>query len=243
MWYIVIVERLVNNMIGLEEILKIHNCSVAELANELGIARSNIYNWFKSKRKIPSEILDFLSDKYKLPKDYFVRELLDYEKDEIEIELIKKQISENSFEYQDTIINDEGEEEEVTMEYIDQSLVDLQQRYSEHYKIHKLKAEISERVTGIVSEEENVENFALLINKVCDLFESKKVPFHVLRSILSATLIAYEIQDISKSDDFENKLIAVIKENEDKRQIKMKEFEELSKKLEASAKEIEELFG
>lgn len=74
-------------MIGLEYILGLYNIPHTELAKELGIARQNINLWIKCKGKIPEKHLPKLSEKFRIPEEYFQKELT--KEDELKIQGIK----------------------------------------------------------------------------------------------------------------------------------------------------------
>lgn len=74
-------------MIGFEYILQLHNVSLTELSKELGMARTNFYNWIDGKRKIPDKYIEILSNKFKIPEEYFQKELDDIDK--LQIQKIK----------------------------------------------------------------------------------------------------------------------------------------------------------
>lgn len=74
-------------MIGLEYILSLYNIPHVSLAEELGIKRQNINLWIKGKGKIPKKYLPILSNKFKIPEEYFQKELDDIDK--LQIQKIK----------------------------------------------------------------------------------------------------------------------------------------------------------
>ncbi|QCH27619.1 helix-turn-helix domain-containing protein [Clostridium tyrobutyricum] len=60
-------------MIGLEYILNLYSMTGTELAEDLKIKKQNISRWFKGVRKIPVKYLDILEDKFKIPKEYIIK--------------------------------------------------------------------------------------------------------------------------------------------------------------------------
>ncbi|MBW9170752.1 helix-turn-helix transcriptional regulator [Clostridium estertheticum] len=74
-------------MLGLEYILELYNLPQQELADELGIRKQNISQWFKGGRKIPEKHIDHISKKFNITAEYFNMELK--KSDELKIKLIK----------------------------------------------------------------------------------------------------------------------------------------------------------
>lgn len=63
-------------MIGLEHILHIYNMKKSEIADKLGVPRSNFTGWLKKDRNIPKERINQLSEIFpNIPKEYFQKEL------------------------------------------------------------------------------------------------------------------------------------------------------------------------
>ena len=79
-------------MIGLEYILSIYNMQHIELAEKLGIKKQNINLWIKGKQKIPKKYLPILEDIFGIKQEYFMKELEEIEKLEIQKEKLKKDL-------------------------------------------------------------------------------------------------------------------------------------------------------
>lgn len=79
-------------MIGLEYILSLYNMQHIELAEILGIKKQNINLWIKGKQNIPKKYLPLLEEKFGVKQEYFVRELNEIEKLEIQKEKLKKEL-------------------------------------------------------------------------------------------------------------------------------------------------------
>lgn len=92
-------------MIGLEYIINLSKISQREVADTLGIKKQNIDAWISGKRKIPEKHLSKLVEIFKIPKDFFQKELDKIDK----IEVQNMIDSDNSIEYEDTVINENGE--------------------------------------------------------------------------------------------------------------------------------------
>jgi transcriptional regulator with XRE-family HTH domain len=79
-------------MIGLEFIMETYNTNANRLAEELQISRHTIYDWLKGRRKIPAKRLKQLSEYFKLPKEYFQKELTQQDKLNIYKLIIEKEL-------------------------------------------------------------------------------------------------------------------------------------------------------
>lgn len=79
-------------MIGLEYILGLYNMPHTELAEKLGIKKQNINMWIKGKQNIPKKYLPILEDIFTIKRDYFIKELNEIEKLEIQKEKLKRDL-------------------------------------------------------------------------------------------------------------------------------------------------------
>lgn len=75
-------------MNGLEYALNIYNMSQQQLAEPLGIKQQNIDKWVRGIKKIPVKHLPKLSEIFKIPQEYFQKELTNLDK----VELSRMQI-------------------------------------------------------------------------------------------------------------------------------------------------------
>lgn len=80
-------------MIGLEYILILYNMQHIELADKLGIKKQNINLWIKGKQSIPKKYLPVLEELFGIKQEYFIRELTEIEKLEIQKEKLKKDLN------------------------------------------------------------------------------------------------------------------------------------------------------
>lgn len=78
-------------MIGLEYVLNLFDMQHNELAEQLGIKKQNINLWIKEKQSIPIKYLPMLSSIFKVPQEYFQKELSEVDK----LELQKNKLKEN----------------------------------------------------------------------------------------------------------------------------------------------------
>lgn len=79
-------------MIGLEYILSLYNMQHIELAEKLGIKKQNINLWIKGKQNIPKKYLPILEEFFGTKQEYFMKELNEIEKLEIQKEKLKKDL-------------------------------------------------------------------------------------------------------------------------------------------------------
>lgn len=79
-------------MIGLEYILSLYNMQHIELAEKLGIKKQNINLWIKGKQNIPKKYLPILEEIFGTKQEYFMKELNEIEKLEIQKEKLKKDL-------------------------------------------------------------------------------------------------------------------------------------------------------
>lgn len=79
-------------MIGLEYILSLYNMQHIELAEKLGIKKQNINLWIKGKQNIPRKYLPILEKLFGINQEYFIKELDEIEKLEIQKEKLKKDL-------------------------------------------------------------------------------------------------------------------------------------------------------
>lgn len=79
-------------LIGLEYILSLYNMQHIELAEKLGIKKQNINLWIKGKQKIPKKYLPILEELFGIKQEYFIKELDEIDKLEIQKEKLKKDL-------------------------------------------------------------------------------------------------------------------------------------------------------
>lgn len=77
---------------GLEYILGLYNMQHIELAEKLGIRKQNINLWIKGKQNIPKKYLPVLEELFGLPSEYFIKELSEIEKLEIQKEKLRREL-------------------------------------------------------------------------------------------------------------------------------------------------------
>ncbi|MDU1604729.1 MAG: helix-turn-helix transcriptional regulator [Clostridium sp.] len=83
-------------MIGLEYILNLYNMQHQELAEKLGIRKQNINLWIKRKQNLSKKHIPKLEEIFKIPQEYFEKELTDVDKLIIQKEKLKNELGDNS---------------------------------------------------------------------------------------------------------------------------------------------------
>jgi transcriptional regulator with XRE-family HTH domain len=222
---------------SLEEVLKINEMSNSDLAKELDILRGNVHNWTKGKRKIPLKYMEELCKIFDLPKEFFLRELAEEEKVIVKKKHIERLIDKSSFEYEDTIINEKGEEV-VTRAYMDGSTERLLDEYNNEIIKARSIARVIDRVKKTIADSDNEKSIEGMYNAFIDLLEHKNVSKVILNNILTAITIAYDVKEESSDNEFVLKLVGSIKAYEEERQKKKKEIEEMMKSA-----NVEDLFS
>lgn len=91
-------------MIGLEYILNLYNMQHIDLAEKLGIKKQNINLWIKGKQRIPKKYLPVLEELFGTKQDYFMRELNEIEKLEIQKDKLKKDLNPVIEEYEEQFL-------------------------------------------------------------------------------------------------------------------------------------------
>jgi len=91
-------------LIGLEYILGLYNMQHIELAEKLGIKKQNINLWIKGKQNIPKKYLPILEQLFGTKQEYFMRELNEIEKLEIQKDKLKKDLNPVIEEYEEQFL-------------------------------------------------------------------------------------------------------------------------------------------
>lgn len=79
-------------MIGLEYILSLYNMQHIDLAERLGIRKQNINLWIKGRQNIPKKYFPILEEIFGIKQEYFIKELNEIERLEIQKEKLKKDL-------------------------------------------------------------------------------------------------------------------------------------------------------
>lgn len=217
-------------MSDLQFIMKTYNVSVAELSDKLGVTKGNVYNWYNGKRKIPFNYINQMCDLFGLPEDYFKKELTPEDKLVVQRGALSKSIDETSFNYEDTIIGGNGNETTGVFQYVDNNLVNEINRTNEELYAIRQKTRIVQKITELLDNEECGEKLLNIYTVLIEVIQDKNVPSLVLKDILRATGISYDMLECSEEESkFIQDLTKVIKENEIQRQKRRQEIEKMIK--------------
>jgi transcriptional regulator with XRE-family HTH domain len=100
-------------MTGFEFIAKAFKASYTDIAKRLNITTSTVADWASGRRPIPRDKLPLVSKLFRIDEEYFKKkELSEVEKIYIEINYLERASKRDSFQLEDTIIDD-GKEIEV----------------------------------------------------------------------------------------------------------------------------------
>lgn len=156
-------------MIGLEYILKLYDMKQQELSDNLEIKQQNIDSWIKGKRKIPRKHLPKLSKIFKLPEEYFQKELTDIDTLIIQKEKLKKELKPKIKEYETRLVLSDNPEETDLDEF---PVYDKRELNDLNIEISKVKVieEIRKVVSSINTDYEiyMIEQIAKLIKRYGD---------------------------------------------------------------------------
>ncbi|MDM0961641.1 helix-turn-helix transcriptional regulator [Clostridium perfringens] len=96
-------------MIGLEYLLDINNMQSKQLAEMLGVGKATVSSWINKKRLISTKHYEKLKEIFKVPEEYFQKELTELDK----LKLQQLKLETDTFEYTctDTIWDNETKKE------------------------------------------------------------------------------------------------------------------------------------
>lgn len=196
-------------MNGLEYILGLYNMQHIELAEKLGIKKQNINMWIKGKQNIPKKYLPVLEELFNIDKEFFIKNLDEVEKLEIQKEKLKHDltpiISKHEKEFSIGELND----------IIEKPIYDKEEMNSIERTIEKAKlAQRFKNAMEIVDDNPYIDTYKLII----ELME--KVPHEiVLHKTVEALAHYYKVlpdwvSSSPEQDDFEEEIIEVFSNNE-----------------------------
>jgi len=218
-------------MIGLQYILETNNMSVSDLANKLGIARGNIYNWFSEKRAIPSVTLEKLSDLFQFPQNFFSKEL-----SEVEMAKVREVMADKLLDNKDKIINKTFSHRVSTLKLGISSSDDKKEREVKVLKNRKI-AKAVDTLRTLFSESEDIAKLEEIFDDFNEIVGCHKVSIMVMKDILLSVSIAYGLKEADESNEFTKNFVDAIVNNENERQRKKKEVYGLIK-----SSKIDDLF-
>lgn len=234
-------------MIGIEYLCNLNNITYAELSRDLGISRQSIALWINGKRRIPPKHYEKLKEIFKVPEEYFKKEL--DELDKLQLQRIKLENDAITIKYIDTA--DDGTQFENTF-------TDLDFELASELDFQISKKKLFENIDKLLSynqqnnsssyEEDDEYDYLIKILKVFelvyDLIDKNRISINRLIDILNSVNVATGKRLESKR--FILNLSKIIKEQiiTDKLKLEQrKKMVEEYKKLEKDSenKEIEDL--
>jgi len=118
-------------MNGFEAIRDIYNLTLESTADLLGISKQSVSEWTRVGRSIPNKRIAELSVKLELPENYFnIKEVTERDKLEIKRCQLNKDYKETTFEYEDQMMDSNGNWETVRRTHIDSGLM-MHQDYND----------------------------------------------------------------------------------------------------------------
>lgn len=202
-------------MIGLEYLLDINNMQSKQLAEMLGVGKATVSSWINQKRLISTKHYEKLKEIFKVPEEYFQKELT--ELDRLNLQRIKLENNIVGYTYKDTIWDEETKQEievdrvgyNIPVETIE--MLDLDIRHKELFK--NIDDLIARRTEGAEDEwdyigkkSEVLEVFELLY----EIMNKEYVPYRRVKNILDSIKVSKEKR--MESDLFVRKLAAIIRE-------------------------------
>lgn len=136
-------------MTGIAFIAKVFNASYTDIAKKLGLTTSTVADWASGRRPIPADKRAMLTKLFRIDEEFFTKkELTEVEKIKIEIDYLERVSKRDSFEIEQTILDDRGNEHQ-TYSWHNPYEGDLR------YKYHQLACEeLFQKVRGILNQDE-----------------------------------------------------------------------------------------
>ncbi|MDZ5038213.1 helix-turn-helix domain-containing protein [Clostridium perfringens] len=227
-------------MIGLEYLLDINNMQSKQLAEMLGIGKAAVSSWINKKRLISTKHYEKLKEIFKVPEEYFQKELTEIDK--LNLQRLKLENDTVEYTYKDTIWDEETKQEiEVdrvgyNMPVETMEMLDLDIKHKELFKniddlIARRTEDAEDEWDYIGKKAEVLEVFELLY----EIMNKEYIPYRRIKNILNSIKVAKEKR--MESDLFVRKLAAVIREQ----MMRDKKTEEENIKAAKELLEIEDL--
>ncbi|MEC3617092.1 helix-turn-helix domain-containing protein [Bacillus stercoris] len=195
-------------MIGLEYILNLNNMQHMELAERLGIRKQNINLWIKGKQNIPKKYLPTLKGIFGIEEEYFIKELSDVEKLEIQKEKLKQDLKPVIKNHeQQFLIGDVNDIVEIPV-YDKEEMNAIERNIEKAKLVSRFK-----QAMEIVDDHPNLDTFKLII----ELLEKSQSEV-ILHKTIEALAHYFEIlpdwvSTGPEQDEFESELFEVLDDN------------------------------
>ena len=195
-------------LIGLEYFLSLYNMQHIDLANKLGIKKQNINLWIKGKQKISKKYLPILEEIFGIKQEYFIKDLNEIEKLEIQNEKLKKDINPVIKKYEQQFMIDEINDIVELPAYDKKAIKKIEKTIEKVKLISRFK-----EAMDIIEDNPYMDNYRLMI----ELME--KVPYEdIVYKTVEALGHYFEILPDSASKDpeqdkFESEIFKIFDDN------------------------------
>lgn len=123
--------------------------TLEELAEELGVSKQIVYMWESRKKKIPDKRLAQLKEITGIPVKYFLLDVVsEREKMEINNYRLNKELDDYAFEYEDVLIDQNGEEHIIQSVHLDSGILEHIELNKRDIQIHDL----TDKIHDIINE-------------------------------------------------------------------------------------------
>lgn len=156
-------------MIGLEFIILMFNEKRKDIAEKIEVSPATIQDWIKSRRPIPKKRLKQLSEYFNLPEVYFQKELKPSEK--IELQRIKLAREITYIEYEDYIVDDEGNVHEVMNVISPEAEID--NFLEQEQRVEKVLEDVEHMLKGLP---ERGDEFLRLFESILTILDTEDYP-------------------------------------------------------------------
>ena len=182
-------------MIGLEYLCNINNIEFKDLASELGLGKSTVSNWIAGRRKISEKYYEKLKEVFKVPEEYFQKEL--DELDKLQLQRIKLENDAVEYTYLDTVWDDysqeyiEIEKTACSIPHEHMEILDLDIQKKELFK--NIDSLIAEKVENVESEWEYIGNMSEILELFeifYDIIKKEVIPYRRIKDVLNSIKVA-----------------------------------------------------
>ena len=227
-------------MIGLEYLLDINNMQSKQLAEMLGVGKATVSSWINQKRLISTKHYEKLKEIFKVPEEYFQKELT--ELDKLKLQQLKLETDTFEYTYTDTIWDNETKKEieveqvgtNIPYEYME--MLDLDIREKELF--NDLNNLIAKRTNNSENEWDYIGRKADILEifeTLVEIMDKEYIPDRRVKEVLDSIKIAKGNRLANSL--FVKKLSVVIKEQ----MMRDKKTEEENIKAAKELLEIEDL--
>lgn len=227
-------------MIGLKYLMDLHNIKSKQLAEMLGVGKATVSSWINKKRLISTKHYEKLKEIFKVPEEYFQREIS--ELDKLKLQQIK--LENDTFEYTYTdVIWDNETQQEIEVEQVG---TNIPYEYMEMLDLDIREKELFNNLNNLIAKRtNNSENEWDYIGRKADVLEIFETLVEIMDKEYISDRRVKEVLDsikIAKGNRLANslfvkKLSVVIKEQ----MMRDKKTEEENIKAAKELLEIEDL--